>query len=1128
MEPYSVKPEDLKYLYELLVKNVGVARHHIDSYNELLASDLNKIVQEVGEINITLPDLKHRIVFTGVSLEQPSVIEASGAQTSIYPIDARLRNLTYSAPINLKFSEYKNEKLMQEGTIKIGDFPIMVKSSACRLNNLSPEELIKVGEDPRDPGGYFIINGSERVIVGVEDFATNRIFTERKKVGSSIIYISRTFSATVGYRTKVEVRFDSQKQLIRVRFPGIGEDIPFVILMRALGVSTDKDIAYITSPYVEVQENLMKSFDEASSFLDTESALDYIGGRAAYGQPKEVRIRRAEYLIDKVLLPHIGREPTDRIKKAYFIGKMAERAIAVKLGWRKPDDKDHYKNKRLRFAGPLIAELFRQGFRRMVRDLKHQLQRADIKRTTPRHIGNLVSTRLITDLLNHAIATGNWSRRLVGVSQLLDRTNYLSTVSHLRRLQSTLSRSQSNFEARDLHPTQWGRIDPAESPEGSNCGLVKNLSLLCQVSTTSNPEEVLKILNSLGMVPVEKANEEITKSWAEIYVNGTLVGYHQEGRSIFKELIRLRRRGKISDQVNFGFYRHNYGGATRKRGKEKERKVEVVVNTDAGRVRRPLLVVEEGQLRLKPEHIDKLKSGELTVDDLVALGVIEYLDAEEEENALIAVNLDDISQHTTHLEISPLAIFGAISSTIPFAEHNQSPRNTYEGAMAKQALGYPTSSLPLNFSTTSHYLLYPQIPITTTTTSEIIGLSKNPIGQNFIVAVLSHPYNMEDALVLNKASIERGLGRSATYFVYEAEAKLYPVGEKDRIQKPESDVRGYKGEEAYVKLDEDGIVAPETYVVGNDIIIGRTSPPRFLEERVEVWGQPSYRRDTSVAVKSSHSGYVDKILLTEDKEQNKIIKVRIRDTRIPELGDKFATRAGQKGVVGMIVPQEDMPFTEDGMVPDALINPHAIPSRMTVAHFLESLFGIAGALKGRQMFGDSFVHENPEQVYEILKSHGFHPYGDFVMINGQTGELLHTKVFIGVVYYQRLHHMVKDKIHARARGQVTLLTHQPTEGRARGGGLRFGEMERDCLVGHGAARLLQDRLLEESDKTTVYVCDNCGSLAYYDAKQRKYVCRVCGKNAKISAVTVSYAFKLLLQEIMSLGIFPKIRLKERV
>jgi DNA-directed RNA polymerase subunit B len=388
-------------------------------------------------------------------------------------------------------------------------------------------------------------------------------------------------------------------------------------------------------------------------------------------------------------------------------------------------------------------------------------------------------------------------------------------------------------------------------------------------------------------------------------------------------------------------------------------------------------------------------------------------------------------------------------------------------------------------------------------------------------------YNMEDAIIFNKASIERGLARSTFYRIYEAECRQYLGGLKDKFTVPEPGTRGYRGEQYYRLLEPDGIIGLESQVVGGDVLIGRISPPRFLEEYKEFEVKGPSMRDTSVDMRPSETGIVDGIFVTMSGEGSQLVKVRVRDQRVPELGDKFASRHGQKGVIGLIVPQEDLPFTDEGIVPDLIINPHAIPSRMTIGQFIESLSGKAACARGKPGDGTPFSNEGPDEVRKNLVKLGFSQTGSEVFYSGATGEKFVADVFVGIVYYQKLHHMVADKIHARARGQVQMLTRQPTEGRARGGGLRFGEMERDCLIGHGAAMLLRDRLLEESDKYTLYICENCGQIAYFDMKQRRYVCKICDEKAKISPVIVSYAFKLLLQELQSLCITPKLRLKEK-
>jgi len=1109
-------------LLKAFFKEKGLVRQHLDSYNEFIDHGLQEVIDEVGEIPIEVPESPYKVKLGQVWIIDPQTritgpytTEVDGTKHEIYPMEARLRNLTYAAPIALEMTPIIDGREQDTELVYIGNIPVMLKSKLCFLSQLSREELIACGEDPDDPGGYFIVNGSERVIVAMEDLAPNRVIVDIDDKGATPVYQAKIFSTTVGFRARIELKMKSDGALY-VSIPGVPTEIPFVILMRALGLESDKEIAEAVSLDKEIQSELDSSFEKAVGVETSQDAILFIGNRVAHGQIEEYRIQKAEAAIDKNFLPHIGRTKESRRDKAIFLGEMACRVIELKLGKREQDDKDHFKNKRLRLAGPLLADLFRVAFRNLVRDIKYQLERIGVKGPIIT-VSAAVRPGIITERFQHALATGNWGRGRVGITQLLDRTNHLSTLSHLRRLQSPLSRSQPNFGARDLHPTHWGRLCPNETPEGSNCGLVKNLALSACISVGVNPEKIKQVLFSMGVTPINEANETIKLSAAKVFIDGNIVGYCSSPEKLVKEFRERRRTGEISNEVNIAYFL-----------KPQDKRGEIYVNCDEGRVRRPLIIIENGVSKLQLEHIEKVASGEWSWEDLVKNGIIEYLDAEEEENAYIAMTPEEVSPEHTHMEIAPYIILGICTSTIPYPEHNQSPRNSYQAAMAKQALGVYATNFHQRVDSRSHILHYPQFPLVETKLMEIIGYKLRPSGQNCIVAVLSFEgYNMEDALIFNKASIERGLARSTFYRIYEAECRQYLGGLKDKFTMPEPGTRGYRGEQYYRLLEPDGIVSLEAAVSGGDVLVGRISPPRFLEEYKEFEVRGPSMRDTSVGMRPSETGIVDAIFITESGEGSKLVKVRVRDQRIPELGDKFASRHGQKGVIGIIVPQEDMPFTEDGIVPDIIINPHAIPSRMTIGQFIESIAGKAAALRGKPVDGTPFANEKPEELRKALVKLGFSHTGSEVFYSGVTGEKFVADVFVGVVYYQKLHHMVADKIHARARGQVQMLTRQPTEGRARGGGLRFGEMERDCLIGHGAAMLLRDRLLEESDKYTLYVCENCGFIAYYDMKQRKYVCRLCEDKAKISPVIVSYAFKLLLQELMSLCVAPKLKLKEK-
>jgi len=1118
----EISKDDKRLLLNAFFKDKGLVRQHLDSFNEFIDRGLQEVIDEIGEITIEVPENPYKvklgqiwIIDPQTRITGPYAIEVDGTKHEFYPLEARLRNLTYAAPVALEMTPVIDGREQDTELVYIGNIPVMLKSKLCFLSQLSREELIGCGEDADDPGGYFVVNGSERVIVAMEDLAPNRIIVDIDEKGATPVYQTKIFSTTVGFRARIELKIKSDGALY-VSIPGVPSEVPFIVLMRALGLESDKEIAEAISLDKEIQSSLESSFEKALGVDTAKDAILFVGNRVAHGQVEEYRTQKAETAIDKNFLPHIGRTNQNRKDKALFLGEMASRAIELQLDRRKIDDKDHFKNKRLRLAGPLLADLFRVAFRNLTRDIKYQLERIGVKGPIIT-VSAAVRPGIITERFQHALATGNWGRGRVGITQLLDRTNHISTLSHLRRLQSPLSRSQPNFEARDLHATHWGRLCPNETPEGSNCGLVKNLALSACISVGVNAERIKQLLFSSGVAPVFEASETLRLSGAKVFVDGNIIGYCDSPKELAREFRDRRRRGEISTEVNITSFS--------KTEKEKE---EFYVNCDEGRVRRPLIIVDNGVPRLQREHVEKLGSGEWAWEDLIKNGIIEYLDAEEEENAYVALNPEEVSPERTHLEIAAYTILGICASTIPYAEHNQSPRNSYQAAMAKQALGIYATNFQQRVDSRSHMLHYPQVPLAETALMATMGYKLRPSGQNYVVAVLSFEgYNMEDALVFNKASIERGLGRSTFFRIYEGECRQYLGGLKDKFTLPEAGTRGFRGEQYYRLLEPDGIVGLESGVAGGDVLIGRISPPRFLEEYKEFEVKGPSMRDTSVDMRPSETGIVDAIFITESGEGSKLVKVRVRDQRIPELGDKFASRHGQKGVIGLIVPQEDMPFTEDGIVPDVIVNPHAIPSRMTVGQFIESLAGKVASARGKPVDGTPFSNETPQELRKSLVSLGFSHTGSDVFYNGITGQKLVADVYVGVIHYQKLHHMVADKIHARARGQVQMLTRQPTEGRARGGGLRFGEMERDCLIGHGATMLLRDRLLEESDKYTLYICETCGQIAYLDMKQRKYVCKLCEDKAKISPVVVSYAFKLLLQELMSLCISPKLKLKEK-
>ncbi|MBW3013346.1 DNA-directed RNA polymerase subunit B [Candidatus Woesearchaeota archaeon] len=598
---------------------------------------------------------------------------------------------------------------------------------------------------------------------------------------------------------------------------------------------------------------------------------------------------------------------------------------------------------------------------------------------------------------------------------------------------------------------------------------------------------------------------------AEVYIDSNFVGKVEEPLLFIEQVKAERRVNNLNSELNIRYDQNSD---------------EIHIELNKGRIRRPLIIVENGESKLTLDHIEKLEKGEVNWDDLVKQGVIEYVDASEEENCLIAFYHHELTKAHTHLEIAPFVIFSLATSLVPYANFCLATRAHGGSKGLKQAIGFYSANYPVRIDTDVHLLHYPQVPLVKSLMYDISHEDEHPAGQNVVVAILSYEgYNMDDAIIINKSSVDRGLARSTYFRPYVGEELRYSGGLVDQICIPDKDVKGYKSERDYRFLNEDGIAYIESEVNPDDVLIGKTSPPRFLSGMDEYTLGSSHRRESSTTIRHGERGIVDFVVVTENEEGNKFVQVRVRDQRLPEIGDKFSSRHGQKGVVGMIFPQSDMPFSASGIVPDIIFSPHSIPTRMTISHLIELVGGKVSALNGRPIDGTAFDAEPEEALRQELLSLGFRENGTETLYNGLTGEEFKVKIFIGNQYYLKLKHLVANRMQSRATGPIALLTRQPTEGKAKEGGLRLGEMEKDTFVAHGASLLLKERF--DSDKTLIPVCENCGMIATDDKFKNRQYCPNCGENVVISYVEMSYAFKLLLDELKSMTVFPKITLEDQ-
>ncbi|MFH0929252.1 MAG: DNA-directed RNA polymerase subunit A' [Candidatus Aenigmatarchaeota archaeon] len=1075
-------------------KDVGFVRFQINSYNNFVDNRLQKIIEEIGEIRPEVPEIGELVIkFGKVSIGRPCVKEAEGGIREIMPTEARLRDFSYTAPVYLEATPIVNKVEQEPVSVLLAEIPIMVKSKLCPLSKMNSQELEEIGEDPDDTGGYFIINGTERVLVLIEEIAPNRMILEKQKV-SNYTEMIRINSERNGFiqRHTIDRKNDGS---IYISFANIRR-LPIVVLLKLLGLEKDKEIIDGLEDEKIINEFYVNLYE--TDVQTKADAMEFVGKHLKIVQ-KEYRKQRVEQIISKYLLPHLGQDAKNKIDKANYLLKAIRKIIDFSLGNIPEDDLDHYGNKRIKLSGDLLELLFRSilvGRWGLIARIKYNYQKMAKRGKLP-PVQTIVEANVVTNQLASAMATGAWIGGRTGVSQRLERKNYIDTLSHLRLVLSPLTSTQEHFEARELHPTHWQRFCPAETPEGPTIGLRKHLALFAEVTKGLNDVEKKKVIASI----------KLDEAGVDVYLDGVPIGYSSNHEKFLADLREKRRSGKISNEVNFVFH---------------PKLDEIRINTDSGRLRRPLIILEDSRPKLTDEIMQKLKNSEIKWKDLTKLGCIEYLDAEEEDSVLVALKDKDITTAHTHLEMSTIAIFGLTASLITFPEHNRGDRVCYGAKMINQSIGFYQSNFLLRSDTKSNILIYPQVPLVETDTVSASGLDHHPAGQNVVVAIACHKgYNMFDSAVFNKSSIERGMFRSMFYRVYPAEEKRYWGGQEDEMRVPDKDVRGYRSEEEYARLADDGILSPETQVKSDDVLIGRVSPLRFLSANELMTGIAN-TRESSITMRHGEIGVVDRVLLSETTNGNKYVKISIRDLRVPELGDKFASRHGQKSVVGLIQTHDNMPFTSTGVVPDVILNPHSIPSRQTIGQLLEIIAGKTAAMSGKKSNSSAFESENEYDLRKKLGELGLRSDGKEVMYNGITGEKFDVEIFTGVLYYQKLDHMVANKIQARSRGPVTLLTRQPTEGKAKEGGLRLGEMEKDCLIAHGAVLTLKERF--DSDKVVIPFCKKCGLVALWSKVQEKNVCPAC-KGDDVADVEMSYAFKLLLDELKSMLMYPKIGIK---
>ena len=1181
-------------------ENVFV-QHHLNSYNSFFNNGIKDVLREKNPIKIMkIQDPKTNKfqlrcnIFLGGKMGDKlyygkPIIYDDMKEHFMYPNEARLRNMTYGITIHydVDIDFYINDANSDDDVepthtitlpkIFMGRFPIMLMSELCILKGLDQSIRFELGECKNDYGGYFIIEGKEKCIISQEKFADNILYlrdsvNDLYSHSAEIRSVSEDASKpvrTVKVLMVAPTSLLTNKQIV-VNIPNVRKPVPLFILMRALGVLSDKEIIETIllnmEKYSSFIDLFIPSIHDANRFFNQEVALKYIATLT-----KGKTTQHALDILTNYFLPHVG-EMNFR-NKAFFLGYMVKELLRVYTKEKKPTDRDSFKCKRVEISGSLIYDLFKEYLTLQQRNIfqkidkefyyKQGIYSKNFVSLIESNYKELFSERIIEEGFRKAFK-GNWGAeahtKRLGVLQDLNRLNYNSALSQLRKINLPLDASAKVRGPRNIHSSQWGIIDPFDSPDGGNVGLHKHMTIMAYISSKCSSYPLIKWLRSnVNLRLLSECSPNFLDSMCKIIVNGNWLGCVGKPEEVVFKFKTYRRSGLIPLYTSINWdIQDNI----------------IYIFTDAGRLCRPIFYVdEEGNPSYNKKNIlDKIAKYDFKWEELISgftpkkmsvnwnteclyldvnelytetsieklhltQAIIEYVDTSEAESSLIGFHQKELDDKKyTHIEIHPSLILGILGNQIIYPENNPAPRNTFACGQMKQAVSLYHSNFQNRIDKAGLVLNYGQVPLVKSKFLNKINKEQHPYGENVIVAIMVYgSYNVEDSILFNEGSIKRGLFRTTYFNMYESREESSKVGNTQTDSRftniEKENVTGLKPGCDYGDLDEYGLIKENTMLDDKRVLIGKV---------VNNLSNPDISIDASVFPKKGQLGFVDKSFITDGEEGFRLAKVRVRHERIPNLGDKFCSRCGQKGTIGLIIPEESMPFSDNGIRPDIIINPHAIPSRMTIGQLVEALTGKATSIYGG--FGDctAFSNKGPKhkKFGEMLVEEGYHSSGCEILYNGETGEQIVTEIYMGPTFYMRLKHMPKDKINYRAKGPRTVLTRQTVQGRANDGGLRIGEMERDAIFSNGMSKFLQESMLVRGDDYYMAICNQTGMIAAYNDSHNIFLSpyvdgplkftgtlsdnlniqNISKYGKSFSVIRIPYAFKLLMQELQTMNI----------